>query len=86
MALPSLPMAAPIRRVTSAAFVVRYFSVTPPTGSYVFRTRLPRGGLAAAAAGVELVVVVVSGASVVVWSVVVVVDVGGLRGLTGLME
>lgn len=32
-----------MRRETSAAFVVRYLSVTPLEGSYVLRTRLPRG-------------------------------------------
>ena len=35
-------------RDTSAALVVRYLSVTPLTGSYVLRTRTPRGGLGAA--------------------------------------
>lgn len=72
MALPRRPSAADMRRVTSAAFVVRYLSVTPLAGSYVLRTRLPRGGLGSEGAvdsSPELVVVVVC-----------------LRGLTGLME
>lgn len=72
MALPRRPMAAYIRRVTSAAFVVRYLSVTPLTGSYVLSTRLPRGGLSeegvAADSSAELVLS------------------DGLRGLTALME
>jgi hypothetical protein len=63
-----------MRRVTSAAFVVRYLSDTPLLGSYVLRTRLPRGGLGSDVAAADD-----SSAELALGSV-------GLRGLTGLME
>lgn len=55
---PSFPRLR-ISRDTSAAFVVRYLSVAPETGSYVFRVRAPRGGFVLA----SVVVVVVGCAS-----------------------
>lgn len=43
MGLLNLPSAVPTNLVTSWALVVRYFSVTPDTGSKVLRTREARG-------------------------------------------
>lgn len=52
---PSRPSADCTRRVTSAAFVVRYLRFTPLTGSYVVMTRLPRGGFKFSATSASLV-------------------------------